>query len=41
MSSKAKKFEGKNDDEQKKNIIEFLENLFTTYYLRAALTAEG
>lgn len=27
MSSKAKKFEGKNDDEQKKNIIEFLESV--------------
>lgn len=27
MSSKAKKFEGKSDDEQKKNIIEFLESV--------------
>ncbi len=27
MSSKAKQFEGKNDDEQKKNIIEFLESV--------------
>ena len=29
MSSKAKKFEGRNDEEKKKNIIEFLESVST------------